>query len=103
MSAASPTAARKMSELAGPLRKVVYIFEREGAQGGAFWQLVLECGHGVTRARRDPRSFAAIAQAMFEPIERRLAPKRVQCHYCGSGCEKHDPVIMIRALGGDVL
>lgn len=96
------TTKRPRSELAGPVREVIYIFERAGARDGAFWLLVLECGHIVTRRRHVARSWTAIAQTLFEPIEKRLAPRHVQCHYCGSGCEKHDPAIFIRALGGEV-
>ncbi len=93
-------ARRVRSPLAGPMREVVYIFEREGERGGKFWWLVLECGHAVARSRHVATSFPAIAQAMFKPPE--LAPKRAQCHYCGTGCEKHDPALLIRAFGGDI-
>jgi hypothetical protein len=43
-----------------------------------------------------------MARAMFEPIAKGLAPKRVRCHSCGSGTEKHDPAILIKAFGGEV-
>lgn len=39
--------------------------------------------------------------AMFRPLSERLAPKRAQCHYCGSGCERQDPAVLIRLFGGD--
>ena len=45
---------RVRSELSGPLREVVYIFEREGERGGGFWWLVLACGHAVARKRVMP-------------------------------------------------
>jgi len=96
------TSPRKQSALAGPLRGVVYIFEREGARGGGFWWLVLECGHAVSRKRFVGNHWTGMAQLMFKPLSERLAPKRVQCHYCGSGSERQDPWIMIKALGGDV-
>jgi hypothetical protein len=92
----------KTSELGGPMREVVYIFEREGTRGGALWWLVLSCGHAVARKRFVIRTPAAAAQAMFRPLEEKLAPKRVQCHYCESGSEKRDPWIMIKAFGGEV-
>lgn len=88
------------SELSGPLRGVVYIFEREGIRGGAFWWLVLDCGHAVARRRLEAKSCAAMAQLMFRPLEERLAPKRAQCHYCGAGSASQDPWSMIKALGG---
>ena len=91
---------RAPSELAGPLREVVYIFDREGTRGGAFWLLVLECGHSVARRQHAPVHWSVAVHALLRPIEEKLAPKRVQCHYCGSGCEKHDPWILIKALGG---
>ena len=91
------------SELAGPLRNVVYIFEREGVRGGGFWWLVLDCGHAVARKRYAAKGFPAQVHLMFVPIEAKLAPKRVQCHYCGSGSEKRDPWVMIKAFGGPSL
>ena len=93
---------RVKSELAGPLREVVYIFEREGTNGGAIWWLVLECGHAVARKRYTAKSWSAQVHMMFRPIEEKLAPKRVQCHYCGSGSAKQDPWLMIKAFGGEV-
>ena len=97
------TSRRTRSPLAGPPREVVYIFQREGLRGGSIWWLVLACGHTVARSRSDPKTPSAIAQAMFEPLERHLAPQRVQCHYCGAGVEEHDPGPIIRALGGEAL
>ncbi len=94
------TARREKSELAGPLRDVVYIFEREGERGGGFWWLVLDCGHAVARKRYAAKSFHAQVHLMFKPLEEKFAPKRVQCHYCGAGSAKQDPWIMIKALGG---
>jgi hypothetical protein len=91
---------RKKSELAGPLREVVYIFEREGDRGGLFWFLVLDCGHFVARKRHVAKSGRVLVHLMFRPLTEKLAPKRVQCHYCGSGCDKHDPWTAIEALGG---
>jgi hypothetical protein len=84
------------SELTGPLCTVVYIFEREGARGGKFWFLVLACGHAVAR-KQPPLN----VHTLFRPIEEKLAPKRVQCHYCGAGVAKKDPWPLIKALGGD--
>jgi hypothetical protein len=95
------THARPRSELAGPLREVVYIFEREGVRGGAIWWLVLACGHAVARKRYEAKSWTAQVHMLFRPIEEKLAPKRAQCHFCGSGCEKSDPWILIRAFGGE--
>lgn len=92
---------RAQSPLAGPLRDVVYIFEREGERGGAIWWLVLSC-HAVARKRHAAKSWTAAAHLMFRPLEEKLAPKRCQCHYCGAGCEKHDPLVMIRAFGGEL-
>ena len=89
------TSPRKKSELSGPLREVVYIFEREGDRGGGYWWLVLACGHAVARKRVMPS-----VGTMFRPLEEKLAPKRCQCHSCGHGHEKIDPAIMIRAFGG---
>lgn len=88
------------SELAGPMRDVVYIFEGEGIRGGALWWLVLDCGHRVARKRHEAKSLSAIVHTMFEPIEKRLAPKQAQCLYCGSGFEKRDPWVTIAAMGG---
>jgi hypothetical protein len=82
------------------MREVVHIFEREGPRGGPYWRLVLECGHSVARKRHDSKSFSAIAQAMFRPLSEGLAPSHVQCHYCGSGGERQDPVFLIRLFGG---
>jgi hypothetical protein len=90
------TAPRAKSELAGPLRVVVYIFEREGTRGGGYWWLVLDCGHAVARKRPMPGK----VHLMFVPLEEKFAPKRVQCHYCEAGCEKRDPWITIKAFGG---
>lgn len=87
-----------MSELEGPKREVVYIFEREGKQGGGFWMLVLACGHAVSRTR--PPLSTGRPYLLLRRIHTQLAPKRVQCHYCGSGSEKCDPWIMIKALNG---
>ena len=70
---------RERGDLDGPLREVVYIFEREGPRSGAFWLLVLECGHSVARPRREARSLSAFAQSMFRPLAEKLAPGRVQC------------------------
>jgi hypothetical protein len=99
---ARATSPRKKSELAGPLRKVVYIFEREGDRGGGHWLLVLECGHFVARKRYVAKEWPAMVHMMFRPLSEKLAPKRVQCHYCESGNPKQDPWIMIKALGGEV-
>jgi len=93
----------KPSALAGPMRAVVYIIEREGARGGGFWWLVLTCGHAVTRKRHVVKDWSSMVRTLFRPIEEKLAPKRVQCHYCGSGSERQDPWIMIKALGGEEL
>lgn len=87
------------SALAGPLRPVVYIFERAGVRGGPYWLLVLKCGHVVTRRRHNEET---VAQALFRPLSEKLAPKRVQCHHCGSGAESHDPWVLIKTLGGGV-
>jgi len=95
-----PRVPREKSELAGPLRDVVYIFEREGVRGGGFWLLVLDCGHSVARTRNVSKSLSATAQLMFRPLEEKLAPKRCQCHYCGSGLPRQDPWPFIKALGG---
>lgn len=96
------TSERERGDLDGPLREVVYIFEREGPRGGAFWLLVLECGHAVSRSRHEAKSLSAFTQSMFRPLAEKLAPKRMQCHYCGAGCEKHDPWKLIKALGGEM-
>lgn len=96
-----PTRKRVPGTLAGPRRDVVYIFEREGDRGGSYWLLVLDCGHSATRLRlntSDP--LAALTHALFRPLAEKLAPKRVQCMYCGSGCEKGDPWVLIEAFGG---
>lgn len=93
------TAEHRESPLAGPRREVVYIFEREGDRGGSYWLLVLACGHSVTRHRPnpDPRK---IMREMLRPLSEKLAPRSVQCMYCGSGCAAGDPWVMIEALGG---
>jgi len=97
---ARATTRRKWNDLAGPLREVVYIFDRVGPRGGPYWRLVLECGHSVARKRHDPKDFAAVSHAMFRPLSE--SPKRVQCHDCGSGCEPQDPRVLIRLFGGEV-
>ena len=94
------TSPRKKSELAGPMRKVVYIFEREGTKGGAIWWLVLSCGHAVARKRYAAKSWTAAVHMLLRPLEEKLAPRRCQCHYCGSGAPKQDPWAMIAAFGG---
>lgn len=92
---------RTPSPLDGPRREVVYIFEREGDRGGSYWLLVLECGHSATRSRINPKDpLAALTHALFRPLVEKLAPKRVQCMYCGSGCTKQDPWILVEAFGG---
>lgn len=93
--------ARAPSPLDGPRRAVVYIFEREGDRGGSYWVLVLACGHSVTRRRLSlTASKTALAQNLFRPLSEKVAPKHVQCMYCGSGCAEGDPWILIEALGG---
>ena len=89
-------ASRKKSELAGPLREVVYIFERAGERGGGYWWLVLNCGHAVARKRHRPGKI----NLMFVSLEEKLAPKRVQCHYCEAGCAKQDPWVTVKVFGG---
>lgn len=92
---------RKSGPLDGPRREVVYIFEREGDRGGSYWLLVLKCGHSATRHRVNPKDpLAALTYALFRPLSAKLAPRRVQCMYCGSGCEKGDPWVLIEAFGG---
>lgn len=91
---------RAESPLAGPRRDVVYIFEREGDRGGAYWLLVLACGHSATRSRVSPRPLNYLTHMLFRPLSEKLAPRRVQCMYCGAGCEKSDPWILIEVLGG---
>jgi len=95
-----PRQARQPSELAGPMRDVVYIFEREGERGGGLWWLILDCGHAISRKRYVANSWSAMVHMMFRPITEKIAPKRCQCHYCGSGSPKQDPWIMIKAFGG---
>jgi hypothetical protein len=96
------TTRRKWNDLAGPLREVVYIFAREGPRSGPYWRLVLACGHSVARKRRSLKDFSALAQVMFRPLDKLLAPRHVQCHDCGSGCEQQDPRILIKLFGGEV-
>ena len=92
---------RKSGPLDGPRRKVVYIFDREGERGGSYWLLVLECGHSATRSRVNPKNpLVALTHALFRPLSEKLAPKRVQCMYCGSGAETCDPWALIEAFGG---
>ena len=86
--------------LAGPLREVVYIFEREGARGGGYWWLVLECGHTVSRTRVVARDWTAMVLLIRHHVKG--APHHVRCHYCGTGSPETDPVISIRAFGGEV-
>jgi hypothetical protein len=88
------------SPLAGPRREVVYIFEREGDRGGSYWLLVLACGHSATRRRVGPSEPGEWAREMFRPLSEKVAPKHVQCMYCGSGCAEDDPWILIEAFGG---
>jgi hypothetical protein len=94
------TRPRAPSELAGPVREVVYIFEREGVRGGAIWWLVLSCGHAVARKRFEAKTWTAQVRLMFRPLTEKLAPKRVQCNYCGSGSPTQDPAILVKAFGG---
>ncbi|HSX23387.1 MAG TPA: hypothetical protein VLE97_11490 [Gaiellaceae bacterium] len=98
--AAASRRSRSPSPLDGPRRDVVYIFEREGERGGAYWLLVLECGHAVSRSRINPKDSVAMISALFRPLSEKLAPKRVQCLFCGSGCEQRDPGVLIAAYGG---
>ena len=97
---ARTTSPRNKSELAGPMREVVYIFEREGSRGGGLWWLVLECGHAVARKRYVANHWTAMVHLMFKPLSEKLAPRRCQCHYCGSGAAKQDPALLIKAFGG---
>lgn len=90
------------SELGGPMRDVVYIFERAGSRGGSFWWLVLDCGHAVARKRTPLKSDTVLIHLLLKPVEEKLAPKRAQCHYCGSGSAPRDPWALVKALGGDV-
>ena len=92
---------RSKSELSGPMRDVVYIFEREGERGGGYWRLVLKCGHTVARKRYVAKHWSAMVHLMFKPLSEKLAPRRVQCHSCGAGHEKVDPAIMIKLFGGE--
>lgn len=94
------TRPRAPSELAGPVREVVYIFERQGVRGGAIWWLVLSCGHAVARKRYEAKSWTAQVHMMFRPLEEKLAPKHCQCHYCGSGSAQQDPWLLVKAFGG---
>lgn len=96
------TSRRAPSELAGPMREVIYIFEREGMRGGAIWLLVLSCGHPAARKRTDPKSWLTLAQAMFRPLSEKLAPRRVQCHHCGSGEPTRDPALLVKVFGGEI-
>jgi len=96
----SGTRKRPRSELAGPTRDVVYIFEREGVRGGGIWWLVLDCGHAVARKRYVAKGFPAQVHLMFRPLEEKLAPKRCQCYWCGWGSSKVDPWVTIKAFGG---
>lgn len=85
----------------GPLRAVVYIFEREGDQGGGLWWLVLECGHSVARKRKRIGEGPMVqVRALFEPVESFFAPKRARCFYCGAGHPTQDPWILVEAFGG---
>lgn len=93
---------RKRGELAGPLRNVVFSLAREGSHGGAYWRLVLECGHTVTRRRHVVKSWADVAQTMFQPIARKLAPQRAECYSCEAGAAHVDPLIMFKVFGGEV-
>lgn len=96
-----PGSKRRPGPLDGPRREVVYIFEREGDRGGSYWLLVLECGHSATRPRVNPKDpLAALTHALFRPLSEKLAPKRVQCMYCGSGCDPCDPWALVEAFGG---
>ena len=90
------------SELAGPLREVIYIFEREGERGGGYWWLVLECGHSVARKRYVAKHWSAMVHLMWKPLSEKLAPRRAQCYSCGAGQEKLDPAVMIKLFGGEV-
>jgi len=91
---------RSKSELDGPMRDVVYIFESEGERGAAHWRLVLECGHSVVRKRHNPKDSVALVSALFRPLSEKLAPKRAQCYSCGFGSAKCDPWDLIEAFGG---
>jgi hypothetical protein len=97
----SKTSSRRRSELEGPLREVVYIFERAGERGGGYWWLVLGCGHAVARKRyvASPKK----VNLMFQRLSDKLAPKRVQCIHCSLGSAPQDPWIRIEALGGPKL
>jgi hypothetical protein len=78
------------------MRKVVYIFEREGDRGGRIWWLVLDCGHSV--ARKCP--VVNRRTVMIHSATGMRAPKRCVCHYCGSGHAKQNPSILVKMLGG---
>jgi hypothetical protein len=95
VAATKPPARRKCDPLTAPRREVIYIFEREGSCGGPYWLLVLACGHAVSRRRHNSRNFV---QTLFRPLSEKLAPRYVQCHYCGMCAEQRDPWILIQAL-----
>lgn len=87
---------RQPSPLDGPMREVVYIFERVGTRGGKYWLLVLECGHPVARSQQTTDT----PSALLRPLSEKLAPRRAQCHHCGSGGTPSDPWVTIEAFGG---
>ena len=80
----------------GQFREVVYIFDREGARGGSYWYLVLDCGHGVARSQPPIHCGNMLSLGLAA----RLAPQRVRCLWCETGSPSSDPWILIEALGG---
>lgn len=60
-----------------PLREVAVIETMDGERGAKLWKLTLSCGHRAFRPQRP-----ITPGNILEPIERKLAPKRVRCLFC---------------------
>ncbi len=82
----------------GPMRSVVYIFERQTDRGSALWWLVLECGHSAVRRRYEAKTWSQQVRGMFKSVESKLAPKTARCMSCELGSAQCDPQILIDAF-----
>ncbi len=73
----------------GPWRKVAHIEINEGAKGGRYYGLTLECGHYTTVTIR-PFNPSRILMPGYKV---QLAPQRCRCWHCGlRERDKYNPI-----------
>lgn len=72
----------------GPLREVVHIEEGEGARGGKYWWVTLECGHhkGIQqRYTKSPERLFGVLTSGRVTLDQLMCPKRARCLFCPGG------------------